>query len=155
MIGRPAMQDGDGHLSGLDRVAALAAGDLPSPPINDLMPFELLPPSVGEVKLRAMPEARFHNPMGIVHGGWLMTLLDSAMGLAGLTTLEAGEICPAHETAVKFLRPVSVTGGAVLVTGRVISKGRNIIALDGRAETADGKLLAHGTSTCVILRPAG
>jgi uncharacterized protein (TIGR00369 family) len=137
---------------GLEVVTALSQGRVPAPPINDIIPFQLKPPVRGEVRLTATPEARFHNPMGIVHGGWLMALLDSAMGLAGLTTLAAGEICPTHETAVKFLRPVTVASGLILVTGRVLSRGRTIIALEGRAEGPDGVLHAHATSTCIILR---
>lgn len=139
-------------LTGLEYVAALADGRVSPPPMNDVIPFDLLAPTQGEVTLRAIPEARFHNPMGIVHGGWLMTLLDSVMGLAGLTTLAAGEICPTHETSVKFFRPVTVGSGPVLVTGRVLSRGGTLIALEGRAEGADGKLYAHGTSTCVVVR---
>ncbi len=143
------------RLTGLEYVTALAEGRALPPPMNDVIPFELLRPVAGEVQLRAIPEARFHNPMGIVHGGWLMTLLDSVMGLAGLTTLDPGEICPTHETAVKFFRPVTMGNGPVLLTGRVLSRGRNIIALEGRAESGDGKLHGHGTSTCVVVRQGG
>ncbi len=150
-IAQPGPPEAAG-LDGLRHVTALAEGRVPPPPMNDVIPFTLLPPIHGQVQLRAMPEARFHNPMGILHGGWLMTLLDSAMGLAGLSTLGPGEICPTHETAVKFLRPVQVASGPVLVTGRVLSRGRTLIALEGRAEAADGTLLAHGTSSCVVLR---
>ncbi|WP_408595096.1 PaaI family thioesterase (plasmid) [Paracoccus marcusii] len=147
-----------GGLSGLDRVRALADGQLPPPPMMDVIPFTLLPPERGIVTLTAIPEARFHNPMGFVHGGWLLTLLDSAMGLAGLTCLEAGTICPTHETAVKFLRPVRVTTGPIRVTGCVLGSGRSVITLDGTAEAADGTLVAHGTSTCIVTsipRPNG
>lgn len=126
-------------LSGLDYVTALAEGRALPPPMNDVIPFELLPPASGEVRLRARPEARFHNPMGIVHGGWLMTL-------------DPGEICPTHETSVKFLRPVTTASGPIHVIGRILSRGRNLIALEGKAESGGGVLHAHGTSSCVILR---
>lgn len=149
---RAANAAGVSGLSGLAYVTALSEGVIALPPMNDVMPFELLPPVFGEVRLRAMPESRFLNPMGIVHGGWLMTLLDSAMGLAGVTTLQPGEICPTHETAVKFLRPVSAASGPVTVTGRVLSRGQRIIVLEGRAEGADGKMHAHGTSTCIVVQ---
>ncbi len=109
------------HLNGLEYVTALSERRALPPPMNDVIPFDLLEPVPGEVKLRALPEARGHDPMDIVHGGWLMTLLDSVMGLAGLTTLAPGEIRPTHETAVKFLRPITVASGPILVTGRVLS----------------------------------
>lgn len=141
------------RLSGLDYVSALSDGRAPAPPMNDVIPFELVSVSEGEVRLRAVPEARFHNPMGIVHGGWLMTLLDSAMGLAALTTLDPGGLAPTHETAVKFFRPIMVGSGPILVTGRVLSRGRTTIACEGRAESVDGRLHGHGTSTCMAVYP--
>jgi hypothetical protein len=82
-------------LSGLEIVNGLADGRLPRPPMAETLPFTLYPPSAsGRVELCAVPETRFLNPMGIVHGGWAMTMLDSAMGLSALTTLSPGEICP-------------------------------------------------------------
>jgi len=57
------------------------------------LPFTLYPPSAGRVELSAVPETRFLNPMGIVHGGWAMTMLDSAMGLSALTTLSPTSSC--------------------------------------------------------------
>lgn len=155
MTGSTALLDASeiARLSGLDYVKALAEGRAAAPPMNDVIPFVLVSVSEGEVKLKAEPEARFHNPMGIVHGGWLMTLLDSAMGLAALTTLDPGGLAPTHETAVKFFRPITVGSGPIVVTGRVLSRGRTTIACEGRAESAEGKLHGHGTSTCMAVYP--
>ena len=115
------------------------------------LPFTLYPPSAGRVELSAVPETRFLNPMGIVHGGWAMTMLDSAMGLSALTTLSPGEICPSHETSVKFVRPILADGRSLHVIGTVISRGRTVITAEGRIEDGDGKLYAHGTSSCLIV----
>jgi uncharacterized protein (TIGR00369 family) len=104
------------------------------------------------VELRAAPEHRFLNTMKTVHGGWIMTMLDTSMALAAHTTLSPGELCPSHETAVKFIRPIAVDCGELRITGDVISRGRTLITLEGRIESLQGKLYAHGTSTCLITR---
>ena len=88
--------------------------------------------------------------MGIIHGGWAMTMLDSAMGLSALTTLSPGEICPSHETSVKFVRPTLAEGRALHVIGTVISRDRTVITAEGRIEDGAGKLYARGISTCLI-----
>src|SRR6516162_3879593 len=85
------------------------------------LPFTLYPPSAGRVELSAVPETRFLNPMAIVHGGWAMTMLDSPMGLSAGTTLSPREICPSHETSVKFVRPILADGRSLHVIGTVIS----------------------------------
>ena len=138
-------------LSGLEIVNAFADGRLPRPPMAETLPFTLHPPSAGRVELCAVPEERFLNPMGIVHGGWAMTMLDSAMGLSALTTLSPGEICPSHETSVKFVRPILADGRMLHVIGKVISRGRTVITAEGRIEDGDGKLCAHGTLRCLIV----
>jgi uncharacterized protein (TIGR00369 family) len=118
----------------------------------ETLPFSLLAPAEGEVELRAQPERRFLNLMNIIHGGWLMTMLDTAMGLAAQSVLAAGEVCPTHETSVKFVRPITVDSGELRVLGSVISRGRTVITLEGRIEDEAGKLYAHGSSTCLIVR---
>ena len=82
-----------------------------------------------------------------------MTMLDTSMSLAAQTTLTPGEICPSQETSVKFIRPISADCDQLRVTGKVISRGRTVITLEGRIESLQGKLHAHGTSTCLIVRP--
>jgi uncharacterized protein (TIGR00369 family) len=138
-------------LSGLEIVNAFADGRLPRPPMAETLPFTLHPPSAGRVELCAVPETRFLNPMGIVHGGWAMTMLDSAMGLSALTTLSPGEICPSHETSVTFVRPIRPDGRTLRVIGTVLSRGRTVITVEGRIEDDGGRLYAHGTSSCLIV----
>ena len=79
-------------------------------------------------------------------------MLDTAMALAAQTTLSLGEICPSHETAAKFVRPISMDSGVMRVIGHVVSRGRTVITLEGRIEDPQGRLHAHGTSTCLIVR---
>ncbi|MGY5802447.1 PaaI family thioesterase [Rhizobium sp. LEGMi12c] len=140
-------------MNGFEFVTGLSKGTYPRPPMADLLPFTLLPPEDGHVELLAKPEARFLNMMNTVHGGWIMTMLDTSMSLAAQTTLMPGEVCPSQETSVKFIRPISADCGELRITGKVISRGRTVITLEGRIESPQGKLHAHGTSTCLIVRP--
>ncbi len=90
--------------SGLELVARLADGSIQRPPMAETLPFTLLPPKEGNVELLAAPEPRFCNLTNTVHGGWIMTMLDTAMALAAQTTLSPGETCPSHKTTAKFAR---------------------------------------------------
>lgn len=137
--------------SGLELVARLAEGSIRRPPMAETLPFTLLPPEEGKVELLAVPEPRFFNLTNTVHGGWIMTMLDTVMALAAQTTLAAGETCPSHETTAKFVRPIFAESGEMHVTGRVVSRGRTVITLEGRVEDARGRLHAHGSSTCLVL----
>ncbi len=138
--------------SGLELVARLANGSIRRPPMAEPLPFTLLPPEQGRVRLRATPEPRFCNLTNTVHGGWIMTMLDTAMALAAQTTLSPGETCPSHETTAKFVRPILADSGVMHVTGHVVSRGRTVITLEGRIEDAEGRLHAHGASTCLVVR---
>jgi uncharacterized protein (TIGR00369 family) len=138
--------------SGLELVARLGDGSIRRPPMAETLPFSLLPPEEGKVRLLATPEPRFCNLTNTVHGGWIMTMLDTSMALAAQTTLSPGETCPTHETTAKFVRPIFADSGEMHVTGHVVSRGRTVITLEGRIEDAEGRLHAHGTSTCLIVR---
>jgi len=137
--------------SGLELVAKLADGSIRRPPMAETLPFTLLPPEKGKVGLLASPEPRFCNLTNTVHGGWIMTMLDTVMALAAQTTLSAGETCPSHETTAKFVRPIFADSGEMRVTGHVVSRGRTLITLEGRIEDAQGRIYAHGTSTCLVV----
>jgi len=137
--------------SGLELVARLADGSIRRPPMAETLPFTLLPPEEGKVRLLATPELRFCNLTNTVHGGWIMTMLDTVMALAAQTTLSAGETCPSHETTAKFVRPIFSDCGELHVVGHVVSRGRTVITLEGRMEDTEGRLYAHGTSTCLVV----
>ena len=117
--------------SGLEFVARLAEGSVRRPPMADTLPFTLLAPEKGKVVLLATPEPCFGNLTNTVHGGWIMTMLDTVMALAAQTTLLPGETCPSHETTAKFVRPISADSGEMRVTGHVVSRGRTVITLEG------------------------
>lgn len=138
-------------LSGIEFVSALSEGLIERPPMARLLPFDLKSPAYGSVELVATPTSEFHNIIGTVHGGWIMTMLDTAMALAAHTTLAKGEACASHETSAKFVRPVLSNGAEVLISGKVLFRGRTLITLQGEVQDQSGKLLAHGTSTCAVI----
>jgi uncharacterized protein (TIGR00369 family) len=106
--------------SGFELVAGLADGSNRRPSMAETLPFTLLAPEEGKVELMATPEPRFCNLTNTVHGGWIMTMLDTAMSLAAQTTLSPCEICPSHETTAKFVRPIFADSGEMRVVGRVV-----------------------------------
>ena len=139
--------------SGLEVLRSIAAGDLPFAPIGDLMDFTLVEADEGRVVITARPSEKVYNPLGMVHGGWALTLIDSACGCAGNTLLPAGVGYTTLETKTNFVRAITVETGEVRVTGVVVSPGRRVITAEARIEDAKGALLAHGTSTLFVLRP--
>jgi uncharacterized protein (TIGR00369 family) len=136
-------------LSGLEFLGAIAAGRLPAAPISALLNFRLVEVGHGLAVFEGEPRTEFYNPIGSVHGGWAMTLLDSCAACAVQSTLAAGQGYTSVETKVNFTRPLTVESGLVRAEGRVISIGRRIGTADGRLLGADGRVYAHGTSTCL------
>ena len=143
-------------LTGLEFVAGMGDGTLPMPPIFDVMPVRAHDWEEGQVEFRGRPEPRFANPMGTTHGGWIMTMLDTAMAVAAQTTLAKGESYTSVDTSVRFLRAIPTDSDELRITGRVLSRGRKLITVEGRIETIGakdepGKLCATGTSSCIVL----
>jgi uncharacterized protein (TIGR00369 family) len=140
-------------LSGLDWLRAILKGDLAPPPFAALMGMSLVSVDQALAVFAAEPGEYHYNPLGVVHGALAMTLLDSAMGCAIHTTLPAGVGYTTVETKVNFVRPITASTGRILCEGKVIHRGETIATAEGRVVTeAGGKLLAHGTTTCLILR---
>ena len=141
------------RLSGLDWLRAIMNGDLAPPPFAALMGMSLVSVGPGMAVFAAQPGEYLYNPLGVVHGALAMTLLDSAMGCAVHSTLPAGVGYTTVETKVNFVRPITAGTGRIICEGKVIHRGETIATAEGRviAETG-GKLLAHGTTTCLILR---
>ena len=121
-------------LTGMQFVEARGLGRLPMPPMAGVIPCRPHAWNLGEVEFRAASEDRFANPMGITHGGWALTQLDTAMGVAACTTLDRGQGFTSLETSAKFVRAITPRVGELRILGRVINRGRTIITLDGRIE---------------------
>ena len=143
-------------MSGLEAMYALMAGELPPPPIALLLGMGPVEVAEGRVVFAAEPGERHYNPIGLVHGGLAATLLDSAMGCAVQTTLPAGDAYTTLELKVNFTRPITRETGRVLCEGEVLHRGGRVATAEGRViAERTGKLLAHGTTTCLILSAAG
>jgi uncharacterized protein (TIGR00369 family) len=134
---------------GLSILRSIIAGDIPAPPITNFLPFTLTAAEPGAALFEGTPGVELYNPMGTVHGGFAMTLLDSAMTCAVMTALQVGEGCTTVETKVNFVRPILASTGLVRAEGRLVHAGARVAIADGRLVDAGGRLYAHGTSTCL------
>jgi uncharacterized protein (TIGR00369 family) len=140
-------------MSGLEFIRAMFSGRLPAPPITATMGFTGGEAEEGKVTFIGEAGEHLYNPIGVVHGGFAMTLLDSAMGCAVHTTLAAGEAYTTLETKVNFVRPITLETGRVRCEGVVVYRGGKIATAEGRVVAEEsGKLLAHGTTTCLVLK---
>ena len=137
--------------SGLDFLRAIATGDLPPPPIAQLLGFRLAEVEKGRVVFTCEPGEHHYNPIGTVHGGLAATLCDSAMGCAVHSTLPAGTGYTTLEIKVNLVRALTAATGPVRCIGTVLHVGRRTAAAEGRLVDARDTLLAHGSTTCLII----
>ncbi|TIU97606.1 MAG: PaaI family thioesterase [Mesorhizobium sp.] len=135
--------------TGLELLQRIIDNKYPAPPISFQLSFGLTEVSEGRAVFRGMPNERYLNPLGGVHGGWAATLLDSALAL-----LDKGEAYTKAEFKVNLTRPITPTTGEVVCEGRVVHKGRTLAVSEATLKDADGKLLAFGTETCSIFPAA-
>ena len=148
------LRDAGSGMSGLEFWKAVFDGTLPAPPIAVTLNFTGEEVEEGRIAFVGEPGEYVYNPIGVVHGGYAMTLLDSAMGCAVHTTLAAGEAYTSLETSVNFVRPITSETGPVRCEGKVLHRGGRIATAEGRLTAQKtGKLLAHGTTTCLLMRP--
>src|SRR5450755_354437 len=136
--------------SGLELFKAMIAGELPAPPISQTLDFILVEAEHGRAVFQGRPGRAHYNPMGTVHGGWFATLLDSALGCAVQSILPAGKAYTTAELKVNIVRPLSDKVPLVRAEARVIHGGNRMATADARLTGPDGKLYAHGSTTCFI-----
>lgn len=142
-------------LSGLDGLRYIMAGKHPPPSIAITLGFTLAEVEDGRALFIGETSDRILNPLGVVHGGWALTLIDSCTGCAAHTTLGAGVGYTTVETKVNFVRAITAGTGQVRAEGVVVARGRTIITAEGKLTDSRGRLLAHGTSTLIVLRKEG
>ncbi len=135
---------------GLGFLRGIIDGRLPVPPMADTLGFRLIAVDKGRAVFEGLPQARHYNPIGVVHGGLAMTLLDSALGCAVHSTLDRGETYTTLEIKVNLVRPITKDTGPVRAEGRIIHRGRSVGTSEGDIKDAGGKLYAHATTTCMI-----
>ena len=138
------------QMSGLEFVKGLADGSLPLNTMAKTLGYDVVEADEGRVVVTAQPTADHLNPAGTVHGGLAATMLDSCMGLAIQSTLDKGVGSTTLEFKISFVRPITPKTGPIRVEGTVLSRGRRIGIADGRVTDGNGRLLVHGTTTCLI-----
>jgi uncharacterized protein (TIGR00369 family) len=137
-------------MSGLEFVQGLVDGTLPLNTIAQTLGYDVTEAASGRVVVTAEPSGIHLNPAGTVHGGLAATLLDSCMGLAVQSTLEKGVGQTTLEFKISLLRPITPETGEIRAEGVVLSRGRRVGTAEGRITDGQGRLLAHGTTTCLI-----
>ena len=138
------------QMSGGDFVRGLVQGTLPLNTIARTLGYDVSEVTDGRVVVTATPTDALLNPAGIVHGGFAATLLDSCMGLAIWSTLEQGFGQTTLEFKISLLRPITTDTGKISAEGIVLNRGRRVGTAEGRITDGGGRLLAHGTTTCLI-----
>jgi uncharacterized protein (TIGR00369 family) len=138
------------EMSGLTFVQGLADGTLPLNTIAQTLGYDITEADSGRVVVVAEPKDTHLNPAGTVHGGLAATMLDSCMGLAIQSTLERGVGSTTLEFKISFVRPITPMTGPIRAEGTVISRGRRVGTAEGRVTDGSGRLLVHGTTTCLI-----
>jgi uncharacterized protein (TIGR00369 family) len=138
-------------LDGFEQLVALTDGRLPGAPIAATLGMSNFQVERGSVSVELGVENRHYNPIGSVHGGVLSTLLDTAAGCAVHSTLAVGERYTSLDLSVKFLRAVTVDSGTLRAVGTVVQRGRRTALAEARLFDEQGRLVAHATSSCMIL----
>lgn len=148
----PALVQGR-QLSGMDWLRSIFEGKLPTPPINALLGADQAGAEPGRVWMSLPAGEHLYNPMCVVHGGVLSTVLDTVMACAIHSTLEAGEGYTTIDLHVTFVRAVTAASGRLRFEGEVVHPGRRVATAQGKAFDEQGRLCAHAVTTCMIFRP--
>lgn len=139
-----------GRRNGLDLLRAMADGDLPAPPIMQLIDLAKMVVEEGSVTLYLDPQEFHYNPLGSMHGGIISTLLDTAAACSVHSTLPVGIGYTSLDLSVKFLRPITIATGRIICTGSVLQKGRRTALAEARLTDSSDRLLAQATSSCLL-----
>ena len=139
------------ELTGRAFLEGVMRGELPAPPMAKTLNFTLVEVGDGSVVFEGEPSEAFLNPMGAIHGGFALTLIDSAAGCAGMSLLPPGAAYATIETKANFSRPITIATGRVRADAKVVARGRRIMSAEARITDAQGRVLAHGTSTLMVV----
>ena len=137
--------------TGLEYLQRIVAGEAPGVPIGETLGFRLVEVDRGRVVLAGQADERSYNLIGSVHGGWAAAMLDSALALSTLSTLDATQGFTTIDIRINYLRPLTRETGEVRAEGRVLQGGRRLAYAEAKLTDAAGKLLCHGTGSCLIL----
>ena len=137
--------------AGIDYLRKIISGEYAMVPIGEHLGFRLVEADEGRVALIGRPDRRSYNLLENVHGGWTAAILDTAMALSALTTLDKHHAFTTLDIRINYLRPITMATGDVRAEGRLIQGGRRIAYCEGRLTDPAGKLLAHGTGSLLII----
>lgn len=138
-------------MAGIDILRGMVAGTLPAPGITKSLNFWIAEAEEGRVVFAGEPGEESQNPMGAVHGGWALTLIDSACGCAAMSLLPPGVGYTTLETKGNLTRAIKPNSGVYRCEAKILGNGRTIITSDATLIGPDGKLYAHGTSTLLVM----
>jgi uncharacterized protein (TIGR00369 family) len=138
-------------MPGIEFLRAIRDRKLPAPPIARVLGFDLVEVEAGHAVFEIVPGERHYNPIGVVHGGLAMTLLDSCMGCAVQTHMPAGGGYTTLEAKTNLVRAITAETGRLRAIGRTLHVGKRMATAEGRLEDASGKLYAHASTTCLVL----
>jgi uncharacterized protein (TIGR00369 family) len=138
-------------MSGIELLRAIVAGRFPAPPMAGALDYGVRSVEDGRVVFVGTPKFEFYNPLGMVHGGYAATLLDSAMGCAVHTKLAAGQSYSTLEFKINFVRAVTTQTGEVQAIGQIVHVGKKTAVAEGKLVDSSGKVYATGNTTCIIL----
>jgi uncharacterized protein (TIGR00369 family) len=137
--------------TGVEHLQRIIRGEIPGVPIGDTLGFRLVEAEKGRVVLLGNPDKRSYNLIGTVHGGWAAAILDSALALSTLSTLDAEQGFTTVDIRINYLRPLTIETGEVRAEGRVLQGGRKLAYCEAKLTDRAGKLICHGTGSCVLL----
>jgi uncharacterized protein (TIGR00369 family) len=137
-------------MTGREMLQAMIDRKIPAPPISQTLNFWIVEVGDGFCIFEAETKPDFLNPLGTIHGGWALTLIDTVAAVAGHTLLPAGVGYTTVETKANFTRAIRADTGRVRAEGRVVTRGRQIMSTEGRILDSEGRVLAHGTSTLMV-----
>jgi len=141
----------DRTTTGLEFLQRVVRGEVPGVPIGNTLGFRVTEVENGRVVVTGRPDQRSYNLIGTVHGGWAAAVLDSALALSCLSTLDANQAFTTVDIRINYLRPLTIETGEVRAEGRVLQGGRRLAYCEAKLTDAAGKLIAHGTGSCLIL----
>ncbi|SRR5581483_7523943 len=139
------------QLSGLEFFRKMLTGELPHAPMLELLGIRLVEADAGRVVFTAEVQERFYNGTGVAHGGFASTLLDTALGCSINSTTPPGKRFTTLELKVNLTRPLTVAANPLRCEGKVLHVGSRIALSEAWLYGADGKLYAHGTTTCIVV----
>jgi uncharacterized protein (TIGR00369 family) len=137
--------------TGLAFLRAMLAEEIPAGPLHTVLGFRLVEASEGFAKFVARPGECHYNPIGNVHGGYTSALLDSALGCCVISTLDSASTFATLDLTVRLVRPMFDTTGEVAAEARILHRGRQVVTAEAKVLDGSGRLMAHATTTCMVL----